>query len=144
MRYRPFQPIAKVVSVSSMSIGSLAVFRQPCREPGGGVEQPSIAGFGREQDQLANADDTAVVVRCPALNIPHLISQAETAPLDDPLARSSPDRSSTPSRSRGDAMELFTRLFGDLLAFVYHCFDRIVIYGYLSGLSRPEQVVHFF
>jgi hypothetical protein len=33
---------------------------------------------------------------------------------------------------------------GDLLAFVYHCFDRIVIYGYLSGLSRPEQVVHFF
>ncbi len=41
-------------------------------------------------------------------------------------------------------MELFTELFGDLLAFVYHCFDRIVIYGYLSGLSRPEQVVHFF
>ncbi len=25
---------------------------------------------------------------------------------------------------------------------VYHCFDRIVIHGYLSGLSRPEQVVH--
>src|ERR1700740_3273523 len=44
----------------------------------------------------------------------------------------------------GTAMELFTQLFGDLLAFVYHCFDRIVIYGYLSGLSRPEQVVHFF
>ena len=42
------------------------------------------------------------------------------------------------------AMELFTKLFGDLLLFVYHCFDRIVINGYLSGLSRPEQVVHFF
>jgi hypothetical protein len=41
-------------------------------------------------------------------------------------------------------MELFTLLFGDLLASVYHCFDRIVIYGYLSGLSRPAQVVHFF
>ena len=41
-------------------------------------------------------------------------------------------------------MELFTQLFADVLAFVYHCFDRIVIYGYLSGLSRPEQVVHFF
>ncbi len=40
-------------------------------------------------------------------------------------------------------MDVFTKLFGDLLAFVYHCFDRIVIYGYLSGLSRPEQVVHF-
>ncbi len=41
-------------------------------------------------------------------------------------------------------MELFTQLFGGLLAFVYHCFDRIVIYGYLSGLSRPERVVNFF
>ena len=30
------------------------------------------------------------------------------------------------------AMDVFTQLFGDLLAFVYHCFDRIVIYGYLS------------
>jgi len=45
---------------------------------------------------------------------------------------------------RGAAMELFLKLFGDLLIFVYHCFDRIVIHGYLSGLSRPEQVVHFF
>src|SRR6202043_2173667 len=44
----------------------------------------------------------------------------------------------------GIAMETFTQLFGDLLAFVYPCFDRIVIYGCLSGLSRPEQVVHFF
>jgi hypothetical protein len=42
------------------------------------------------------------------------------------------------------AMALFTKLFGSLLAFVYHCFDRIVIHGYLSALSRPEQVVHFF
>src|SRR6202140_5003648 len=41
-------------------------------------------------------------------------------------------------------MKLFEKLFGKLLLFVYHCFDRIVINGYLSGLSRPEQVVHFF
>jgi len=41
-------------------------------------------------------------------------------------------------------MELFTKLFGSLLVFVYHCFDRIVIHGYLSGLSRAEQVVYFF
>jgi hypothetical protein len=40
-------------------------------------------------------------------------------------------------------METLTRLFGSLLLFVYRCFDRIVINGYLSGLSRPEQVVHF-
>jgi hypothetical protein len=41
-------------------------------------------------------------------------------------------------------MELFTKLFGDLLAFVYHCFDRIVIHGYVTRLCRPEHVVYFF
>ena len=41
-------------------------------------------------------------------------------------------------------MELFAKLFDSLLVLVYHCFDRIVIHGYLSGLSRPEQVVYFF
>ncbi len=41
-------------------------------------------------------------------------------------------------------MERFTHLFADFLALVYHCFDRVVINGYLSGLSRPEQVVYFF
>src|ERR1700719_794016 len=43
----------------------------------------------------------------------------------------------------GAPMDVFSKLFGNLLAFVYHCFDRIVIHGYLSALSRPEQVVHF-
>src|SRR5450631_2274876 len=41
-------------------------------------------------------------------------------------------------------METFTKLFGSLLLFVYHCFDRIVVNGYLNNLSRPEQVVYFF
>ena len=41
-------------------------------------------------------------------------------------------------------METFLRLFGSLLVFVYHCFDRIVIFGYLPLLSRPEQIVYFF
>lgn len=41
-------------------------------------------------------------------------------------------------------MEDFVRLFGDLLAFVYHCFDRIVIRGHLPLLTRPEHIVHFF
>ncbi len=41
-------------------------------------------------------------------------------------------------------MDLFTKLFGDFLVFVYHCFDRIVIRGYLTALSRPGLVVHFF
>ena len=41
-------------------------------------------------------------------------------------------------------MELFAKLFSSLLIFVYHCFDRIAIHGYLSALSRPEQVDCFF
>ena len=41
-------------------------------------------------------------------------------------------------------METFTKLFGSLLAFVYHCFDRIVIQGYIPLLTRPEHIVYFF
>jgi len=41
-------------------------------------------------------------------------------------------------------MELFNRLFGSLIVFVYHCFDRVVISGYLWNLTRPEQLSHFF
>ena len=38
-------------------------------------------------------------------------------------------------------METFLRRLGSLLALVYHCFDRIVIFGYLPLLTRPEQIV---
>ena len=41
-------------------------------------------------------------------------------------------------------METLMRLFGPMIIFMYHCFDRIVINGYLSMLSRPESVVYFF
>jgi len=41
-------------------------------------------------------------------------------------------------------METFHTLFGSLLCFVYHCFDRIVVQGYLPLLTRPEHIVHFF
>jgi len=41
-------------------------------------------------------------------------------------------------------METVAKLFGSLLALVYHCFDRIVILGHLPLLTRPENIVHFF
>jgi len=41
-------------------------------------------------------------------------------------------------------MEDFVRLFGSLLALVYHCFARIIILGHLPLLTRPENIVHFF
>src|SRR5215470_10233000 len=45
---------------------------------------------------------------------------------------------------RREPMETFAKLFGSLLALVYHCFDRIVILGHLPLLTRPENIVHFF
>ena len=41
-------------------------------------------------------------------------------------------------------MDQFTQLFGRLVALVYHCFDRVVILGYLPLLTRPEHMVYFF
>jgi len=41
-------------------------------------------------------------------------------------------------------METFIKLYARMLVFIYHCFDRVVINGYLSMLSRPENVVYFF
>jgi hypothetical protein len=41
-------------------------------------------------------------------------------------------------------METFIKLYARMLVFIYHRFDRIVIHGYLSMLSRPENVVYFF
>ena len=40
-------------------------------------------------------------------------------------------------------METFSKLSGSWLVFVYHCFDGIVISGFLMGLQRPGQVVYW-
>src|ERR1700722_5758687 len=91
------------------------------------IEQPCIAGFGREQDQPTNRDDASVVVGRSVLD----------------MRTSSASRMLPPSTIRlpGPRLTDFRTLPG-LAGFchgpVHHCFDRIVIYGYLSGLSRPE------
>jgi hypothetical protein len=41
-------------------------------------------------------------------------------------------------------MDTFAKLFGSLVVFVYHCFDRMVILGHMPLLTRPEHIVHFF
>ena len=41
-------------------------------------------------------------------------------------------------------MEKLTGLFDRSIRFAYHCFDRIVIRGYLSTLSRAENIEYFF
>jgi hypothetical protein len=41
-------------------------------------------------------------------------------------------------------MQRFLKLFEPYLQWFYHCFDRIVINGYLSFLTRESNVVYFF
>jgi hypothetical protein len=74
---------------------------------------------------------------------PHGIGARPAASSFDSVGRLTDDLVAE-AKSRRRPMELFAKLFDSLLVFVYHCFDRIVIHGYLSGLSRPEQVVYFF
>jgi len=129
-------------------------FRIPIPRQAGGqmigrVQQPGVAGLGREQRQRTDGDKAPGVFGGMALDVTHLIGQTEILASHLPLPRPALDRFPAhrlPSQSSRVMvpMELFTQLFGHLLVFVYHCFDRIVIHGYLSGLSRPEQVVHFF
>src|SRR6202045_2448457 len=108
------------------------------------IEQPCIAGFGREQDQPTNRDDPSVVVGRSVLDMRTSSARRKLAPSTSRLPGPRLTAFRTLPGLAGFAMDLFTQLFGGLLAFVYHCFDRIVIYGYLSGLSRPERVVNFF
>lgn len=38
-------------------------------------------------------------------------------------------------------MESFAKLFGSLLAFIYHCFDRIVILGHLPHDQSEKEIL---
>ena len=41
-------------------------------------------------------------------------------------------------------MERLSAVLGRAVQFVYTCWDRIVLNGYLERLQRPEYLVHFF
>ena len=114
------------------------------------VDDPSIAGFTGKQRELTDGDDASIVIGGAADDIADLIDETEVCALDHALAWTPPLPLPRLPAGRafpgiaGPAMDVFIQLFGNLLIFVYHCFDRIVIHGYLGGLSRPEQAVHFF
>src|ERR1700738_2626224 len=72
-----------------------AIAGQPCGELIGRVEQPSIAGFGREQNKLTDGDDAPVVAGCPTLNVAHFIGETKTLAIDQALDRSTIDHSAT-------------------------------------------------
>src|ERR1700729_131653 len=66
---------------------SFAIAGEPCGEAISAVEQPCIAGFGREQDQLTDRNDASVVVGGPLLDVAHLVGQPNATGFHDPLAR---------------------------------------------------------
>jgi hypothetical protein len=77
-----------------------------------------MTGVSGEQDHLTDGDDAAVVIGRPALDIAYLISQTKIPAPDDLLAGSTLEVLRPLVGLGGNAMELFTQLFGDLLAFV--------------------------
>ena len=74
------------------------------------------------------------------LDVANLIRETKLLPA---RAHGANDRLDRRLRGHRDGT-ILTKLFGDFLVFVYHCFDRIVIHSYLTALSRPDLVVHFF
>jgi hypothetical protein len=83
----------------------------------------------------------------PALDVADFIAEAEALSLDPLFSRPPDCLSSHPSSSIESivqAMELFSKLFGDLLVFVYHCFHVSSSRVISLAISRPEQVVYFF
>src|SRR5882757_5799740 len=41
-------------------------------------------------------------------------------------------------------MDRLSELLGNAVQFVYTCWDRIVLNGYIERLQRPENLVYFF
>src|SRR6267154_3368104 len=121
---------ASPVSVEKNTRGPMVTMRPSCSAARRWIERTSLARCKLSRDSRGVVDSCRV-----------LRSVMGSIPAQAPCSRRSHHWSAQPSR-RGQ-MEIFTKLFGSLLVFVYHCFDRIVIHGYLSALTRPEQVVHF-
>src|SRR5579864_6303804 len=122
---------ASPVSVEKNTNGPMVTMRPSCPAARRWIERTSLARC------KLSRDSRGVAASCRVLR-----SVMDSTPAQRSFSRWSHYRRAQPPR-RGQ-MQLFTKLFGSLLVFVYHCFDRIVIHGYLSALSRPEQVVYFF
>src|SRR5258707_10587763 len=139
----PFRPIAKLVSLSWKSMGSGSPSRASrAASWSEGVQHPGISSFGRKEHQRAGGNKAGIVLSGPALNVLDLLGEVQLLSRHPLFARSTLDLFTV--HVVQVPMELFTQLFGGLLLFVYHCFDRIAINGYLNGLSQPDQAVQFF
>ena len=114
---------------------------QPCGELIGSFNQPRIARLGGEQDNLTDRNDAPIMLGSPAQNVANFVGETKVLAIHHALARSTLDRSSTHTGvCHGNIHQAVRQPLGVCLPLL----DRIVIHGYLSALSRPEQVVHFF
>jgi hypothetical protein len=66
----------------------VAIASQPRGKVVESIEQPGIADFGREKNQLANGDHALVVLGRPLLNVAHLVGKPKTLAVHHTLARS--------------------------------------------------------
>jgi hypothetical protein len=57
-------------------------------------------------------------------DVADLVGEMEALAIAPALAGSTSDGCSAHTESLVSAMDVFTKLFGNLLAFVYHCFDK--------------------
>src|SRR5271166_1242616 len=68
----------------------------PSREAGGeaigGVKEPSVACFGREQDKLADGDNASVLSGGPSLDVANLVGESKPRAVEHSFARSGLDR----------------------------------------------------
>ena len=99
---------------------------QPCGELIGSFNQPRIARLGGEQDNLTDRNDAPIMLGGPAQNVANFVARLKFLPS---TMRWPAPRLIGLRPIPVFAMEIFTKLFGNLLAFVYHCFDP-----FLSGL----------
>ena len=79
--------MAKLVSVSSSGDRfGVAISGQTGGKLVGEVEQPGITGVGREEDELADGDNTPVVIGGLVLDVANLVGQAEALAVHHCLA----------------------------------------------------------
>jgi hypothetical protein len=104
---------------------------------------------------LTDAYDAAVVLGGPPLNKADLVGQAKTLAVHHTFARSTFDPAATLRGFCGLGHGIIhpaVRQLGGVRLSLFRSNGegiprrraRIVIHGYLTGLSRPDQVVHFF
>ena len=65
----------------------------------GRVEEPGVAGFGREQDELVGGNDAPVMGSRPSLDIANLIGETKPTTVAQELSGVLGGRPSFPSRS---------------------------------------------